>query len=346
MEGPDRALYISLGLFPPKAERLIELVGRFRQFGYGLVIIDWGGLFPWSEKRFQCAQAYPEHAVVEVHSRAADSGLTLIPRLPAGGGMSTFLSPPGYRSLRLCGCDPDFIDPSSPGSAKFVSELLEDMRALLTDLSGVYIDPMHYGNPVDGYRKDFCEVFIPRVLEEAGGFPIIVPPFLAEAVCDHETSRALPRDPERFFGAKKGNLPPTLEIYLDLMPGPQADGFSSEDSEMVRSAELRALFEMFIRNVASCWELIRNVREDASFPPCTGYSPQRSQVLYQNAVGELESAVKRMDDLIDNAAAPLRSCIVPDVLRRWGRSRIDPVVEQISQLRALSRQVDSWIETR
>lgn len=346
MHGADRALFISPGLFPPKAERLIELIGRFSLSGYGLVIIDWGGLFPWSEKRFQCAAAYPEHAVVEVHSRAADAGLVLLPKLPAGGGMSTFLSPPGYRSLRLCGSDPDFLDPSAPGSSKFVSDLLEDMRALINDQDGVYISPLQNGVRDDGYRKDFCEILLPKLLDEAGDFPTIVDPSLAEATRKYKSSRVLTKEPERFFGINQSGLPPTIEIYLDLMSGEPEGSILAGDPEMVRSIELRALFELFAKDIDSCWDMIRKVREDASFPPCTGYSPQRSSVLYQNAIDDLESAIERLSNLVDDAAVPLKSCLDSDVLNRWGRSRIDPVIEQISQLRALSRQVQPWIETR
>jgi hypothetical protein len=344
MDAADRSLFFSPGLFPPKPERCIELVDTFRRCGYTLLVVDWGNLFPWSEERFQCPLTYPEHAVVEIHRRASESGLTLLPRLPVGGGMSNFLSPPGFRSLRLDRYDPEVLDPAAPGAAKFVTDLLEDMRALLPDLPGVYIDFELCGTKDDRDINDSLGCLISKVLEEAGRLPIIAGPSFSGDSGESDCYTSLVKNPECFCEQNYRGLPPTAEIFLDLMQKPSAGALVENDPDLNRARELRTIFEHFLKALDHCWNLIRTVRESTTLSPSMGYSPERSRVLFQRTIDELHQYVQRMTDLLESVETSLKPLIAPGILQWWGRSRIDSVREQISQLQVRSWQVETWIE--
>ncbi len=345
MDSLDPALFFSPALFPPRTERLIELVDAFRWLGYALVIIDWGNLFPWSEERFRGPLAYPEHAVVEVHKRAAESGLTLLPRLPAGGGMSTFLSLPRFKNLRLDGCYPDLLDPVVPGAAKFVSDLLEDMRALLPDLPGIYIDPELNGSNDEHYIKEFLGNLLPRLLEDTGDLPVVAHPCIAgsSGVCDRCAS--LVKEPDRFCELNYRGLPPTIEIYLDLMPRPSRGGASEIDHDLSRARKLRDTFERFLKDVDACWDLIRYNKETCLIPPSMGNTPEKTRADLRMTVDELQLKSAQMSESLDDALPLLEPLVAPGTLRQWGRSKIGPVRDQITQLQMQAYQVETWIET-
>ncbi len=342
LKGP--ALFFAPWRFPPKAERLIRLVESFAGLGYRTVIIDWGGLFPWSEKRFQGKWSYPEHAVVEAHTRALGKGLVLLPRFPFGSGMSTFLSDPAYRALRLGGIDPDLLDPSAPGAAKFVCDLLDDMRVLLPDLEGIYIDPVTGGALDERYLGELLDRIFPRLLEAAAGLPVVTAPHTSGSPATDGRCSVLPVEPDDFGQKMRDELPPTIETHLDSMPG-FAAGVRIEGVEPEFSAELRGKFESLLRRLNGCRGLMQAAAEDSALPPGLGYPLARSRVILKTAIDEAEAILAGLSAYGSELEPALKPYVAPGVLSGWIRSRIDPVRDQLGLLKAKYRTVEAWIGT-
>ena len=343
MSFDGEALFFSPWRFPPRTERLLELIENFRRLGYQTVIIDWGGLFPWSDACFQSRFSYPEHAVVEAHKRAADAGLALVPRFPFGGGMSSFLSNPAYANLRLAGRDPDFIDPAAPGAVKFLCDLLEDMRALLPALPGIYLDPGGEGLADESYVPDLLEKVFPGFVDAARGLTLIASASLAETAGASCICTILSAKPEEIVSDHKCRLPPTAEIYLHLMP--EAPGIPGEiRTEVTRSRKLRGGFERFAKRIDNCWEIIREAAESSFLPPSLGYSPERSGAALSYKAERLKEILAEATESLDGFVCILEPLTAPGILASWIGSRIAAVEEQIGDMREKNRLVTVWIE--
>jgi len=340
-EGP--ALFFAPWRFPPTPERLIALVARFSAFGYRTVIVDWGGLFPWSEKRFQEQGVYPELAVVEAHRRASGNGLNLLPRLPFGSGMGNFLKSPGYGSLRLGGTDPEAIDPAAPGAAKFACDLLEDIRLLLPGLSGVYIDPVPGGAADPECLQCLAHRVLPRLLESASGLRLFAGKDVAGLPEMAGTCACMETD--RFIPSGNSGLPPTIEIYFDLMPG-AAEGTKSEDGELRRSAGLREELGCFAQLLERSWTLIRAASEESFLPPALANSAQKSAAALRRALAELDVLLQRLAVAARGFEAVLGPMVAPGVSAGWSGSRIRALEEERERLEAKLRLVETWVERR
>ena len=343
MSFDGEALFFSPWRFPPRTERLLELVGDFRRLGYRTAIIDWGGLFPWSDASFRSRFSYPEHAVVEAYKRAADAGLALVPRFPFGGGMSSFLSSPAYENLRLGGRDPGFIDPAAPGAVKFLCDLLEDMRALLPALPGIYLDPGGEGLPDESYVPDLLEKVFPGLVDAAGGLKLIASSSLAETAGASDICTTLSAKPEDLVRDHKCRLPPTVEIYLDLMP--EAPAIPGEiRTEVTRSRKLREGFERFAERIDRCWEIVREAAEGSFLPPSLGYSPERSGSELSCKADRLREILAEAMESLDGFGCILEPLTAPGIVASWVGSRVAAVEEQIIRVREKTRSVAVWIE--
>lgn len=357
MAKENRAFYYAPGMFPPKPERLLELVEFFSHSGYSPLIIDWGGLFPWSiDERFQNPMAYTEQVICELSARLKRLGTEHVPVLPAGPNMSCFLSLPAYRFLRWDDDDPDILDPAAPGAAKFVCDLLDDIVALLPDLRSIFL---HITGPQrttsgEGYPAAYAHRLLPKIVEEAKQreIRVVVPEpyfqgFEEPAATDlpgvfdmfGETDRESPvslRDLESWDAA----LPDSPELFLDRL-GMRA-GVGASDKIAVRAYELRADFSDFCGVLDNGWLTARAAREAAIPSPALGSSPARACRRMKRAAAELEADISRLEEIGARLHARILRYTDESVITGWLRSRIEPLLEEAVVLASRLRQMELW----
>ncbi len=360
MELTETALYFEPWRFQPKTERLFELFDCFRRFGYKTAIVDWRGLFPWSEYKFRNRFAYSEHALVEIHRRAAEAGLQLVCRLSWGGGMGSFLSHPGYRHLRLREHDPDVINIDAPGAMKFLTDLLDDMVALLPELAGIYLDPGPV--PVDrasaGSRDLNGSGILPeeplrRFLDGVGNLRIIAAPCLSDQSLLRDQCIFMKKTPENFLDDGQSGFPPTLELYLDLMPRGGSEKTDSDvaradegDVDRTRSTELRKKCAEVSFILEKCWESVRQLSEESYLPLPLGYTPEMSYASLFDGGRQLDRWIEESAVSLSDISRTLEPLLAPGVFDGWKESLLQPLRDQAAGLKQKARMVKVWIEKK
>jgi hypothetical protein len=259
--------------------------------------------------------------------------------------MSDFLSPQAFRTLRFEGVDTDRLDPAAPGAVKFITDLAEDIVALLPDLPGVYVDPFLTRSVDERYGELYCRKIVPRLLDQTMPVPVFFGPGLdMRGEC---SSRAdfFSDPPDLISIGSRPDLPPTVEIDLGSMRQPEDGRGGAPDRDIGRSVALRKKFEAFAGEVRGSWELIRSASEKSMLSPLLGYGPLPKLSVLTRSIEGLKSSLLRLNRFAEEAASLIEPCLVPGTLERWTSSKIDPIREGISRLEACSRQVTSWIET-
>jgi len=327
--------------FQPKVERMIELIGCFGRFGYTTVIVDWRGLFPWSEERFRSRFAYPEHGIVEAYKEASAGNITLLTRLPCGSGMGNFLSHPGYRYLRNHPSDPETIRAGSQGAAKFVYDLLGDIVALIPDLAGIYIDPLPRQTVDQRYLEDLLGSIFPGLFDLTRGFAVIAAPYLSKWFLEEKRCTVLQAPPDIFFGADHTAIPPSLELYLHEMP---CAGAVAEDRRALEhSKTLKAECISVSKKIDECWRIIRMASEDSYLPAMLGCTPEMSRAILERYADEVKTLLEECERQFAEVSRLFGPFLLPGILDRWIESRIRPVDEQIGRIREKARMVEVWI---
>lgn len=344
MESVSPALYFKPWKFQPKTERLISLFGSFRRFGYKTVIIDWGGLFPWSERLFRSRFCYPEHAVVKAYAQAADAGVELYSRLPCGSGMGNFLSHPAYRSLRRTHQDPETIGATAIGATAFICELLSDMLSLLPGLQGVYIDPVADGGVDADYITKLLKDLLPRLHEQAPELSLIGAPYLKKQGFPIDLCKVLPSPPDDFVRDAPTVFPPTVELYFDKMPTACTLEPCSELDEREGVASLRQKLLALGETLRGSWEYIREVEETFCLPASLGFSPGIVCSKVRRAVVLLKKQVDELFFELLEVLAGLKPLVYPGIVEAWVASRTKPIEEQIFMLEQRANALEVWIE--
>ncbi len=338
--------------FPPRPERLLRLMELLPRLGFSRLIIDWGGLFPWTlDERFQSRLAYTDQVIAEADKAARQHGMENIPRLPVGRNMSCFLAHPTYRHLRLESNNPDVLDPNAPGVRKFIGDLLEDVISLTPEIVGVYFDPEPETPVLTEYAKLLVTTLLPAIGPEIVRLGLCL--FMREdaiGVVDPVPESDVMEwvRPVRFpLGyAHPLYFPPTLELALAaLAESTGVDVTDLEACELSHSGLLRDGFSSFCEGESICWQLIRSARQILVMSPSLGYCPAR-------IFGEMDGLVRRLHEkllAIDGLTEELRAGLLPatyhSVVTGWLRSRLEPIREELAVLRSRQRQVEAWMES-
>jgi hypothetical protein len=329
--------------------RLMEL---FSRTGVVRLVVDWGGLFPWGlDERFQSRLAYTEQIVSGVDRAVRELGMMHIPRLPVGENVSCFLAQPAYRHMRYDSNDPDVLDPTAPGVGKFVGDILEDIVALLPDLSGVFFDPEPEANALSAYGSTVIETLLPIVGPDIVRLGLTI--FMREGAIDC-VETAMPRgvavgiQPIQLpHGDQDTNaLPSTAELMLaDLGSSTGAVLADNEDIEFTRAHALRECFVSFRELESVCWQLIQSARQTLVMPASLGYCPSRVSGEVGRIVADLRTRLVGLDGLSDELRAGLAHATYESVTAGWLRSRLEPIREEYALLQSRHRQVGAWVET-
>jgi len=315
------------------------------------VVVEWGGLFPWTlDERFQSRLAYTEDILTGLQKSAGELGVSLIPRLPAGGNMSCFLAHPAYRHLRRKS-DPDVIEPTAPGAAKFVSDLLEDIFSLLPTTEGVFFDPEPGRNVPGEYTDLVVANLLPTICNEAvrSDLRIFVPGRIrlsAFAAIDKELvdsivalspKTALPSSPE---------LPPSAELVLDTLAASfhAADGALPEP-DLEESRALRERFGAFCQSLNVCWSLIRATKQMLLTSTSLGHCIAMVTHKAGRLVGEIEREIGGSTILAKELDGELSPSVSGGAVALWLGSRIEPVKEEHAALENRVRQLEMWMES-
>jgi hypothetical protein len=140
MNSTLRALLVDLRGFPPRPDRLLELIRHFHDMGISMLLLEFEDLFPWSvDERLQSPYAYPESVVDAVQNECLRLSLPLGCVLTNAGIPDCATHVSSFRRLQDGLLVPDAVEAHATSALGLARHLVDDLLSLLPRLSGLYL---------------------------------------------------------------------------------------------------------------------------------------------------------------------------------------------------------------
>jgi hypothetical protein len=140
MNSTLRALLVDLRGFPPRPDRLLELIRHFHDMGISMLLLEFEDLFPWSvDERLQSPYAYPESVVDAVQNECLRLSLPLGCVLTNAGIPDCATHVSSFRRLQDGLVVPDAVEAHATSALGLTRHIVDDLLSLLPRLSGLYL---------------------------------------------------------------------------------------------------------------------------------------------------------------------------------------------------------------
>lgn len=306
-------IFIDLTILPPTPERLARHLKMFREADFSTVVIDWGGMFPWTcAEGIHAPWGYDEHMVDRI---SETSEIDLVPVLPLRTRADFILSLPEFSSMRHREY-PGFIDTAAPGVLKLFEELIEDLMSLLPRTRRVYTGTARAEPPA--VDADFLSAF-QRLCSSTG---------VAEYAPDCGIGDDL-------------LLPPSNLRNWDLAAAPSVKETISDAG----SGLFSELFDRFQAECAASWNDVRLCREHLirGCSPACGAAPLSEYGA--GFVGSLEKRIDVLENLYGELIPVSAELVQTDPLRRLLRCEIESLREEYYLLLPRVEQTEAGLWT-
>ncbi len=361
--------YYDFADFPVSDNVLLKLINSAVNNGFKMILINFGGSFPWSLDSIILSEfSYSEKLIEKIVNICRENNIILVPVLSIMINSDFIIKTKGYNYLVNEDRKINGLDPSATGAGKFIEELIDDIFSILVYSEYLLIE-LPYEKLEEGKTSNDFTILINRLSKYLGinNKKLIIaynPPFdrkdANEVMKETPVIYTKPEEKIQIYNGNSYQLSLSTErvvikdfdyrlFYLGGTEGFNAfldAGFFVYNSNMDILKEISKnpgleIVDNFFNKLEVVWVLIRKSHENLSLIYRNTDTIHRA--VFLRSICNLSETYSALTESSIRIIDSFEEDYQPGTLRQWVDSKMDSVDIQLSRLKLVARQMRGGI---